>query len=149
MSTKFKGLTRTTSFEKSAFIILEYHFNVIRKKIKVYFKSPDIENLHVLRIAVRRLRYSMENFELVYRKKDFNKMIDHLKYLQDLIGEGRDLDVFEEKIKHLAEENELNIPEYLFKIIEEKKDSTAHNIKLDLMKLLNDKNLKLFFKTKL
>lgn len=113
--------------------------------MKAYFKSPDIDNLHTLRIAVRRLRYSMENFELCYKKKEFNKMIEYLKYLQDLIGEGRDLDVFEEKIKHLAEENELNIPDYLYKIIEEKKDSTTHNIKLELMKLLNDKNIKDFF----
>ena len=149
MANKIKGLTKAKSFEESAYIILRYRFNVIRKKVETYFNTPSVENLHNLRIAVRRLRYSMENFELCYKKKEFNKMIEYLKNLQDLLGEGRDLDVFEVKIKQLAQENEIEIPEFLYKIIEDRKVESTHNIKLELMKLLKDKEIKNFFVNKL
>jgi len=148
MANKIKGLTRAKSFEESAFIILKYRFNNIKKKVKDYFTTPSVENLHDLRIAVRRLRYSMENFELCYKKKEFNKILEYLKYLQDLIGEGRDLDVFEDKVKQLARENEIEIPEFLYQIIENRKVDITHNIKLELMKLLKDKEIKNFFGNK-
>jgi CHAD domain-containing protein len=148
MANKIKGLTKAKSFEESAYIILKYRFNNIRKRTKIYFESPTVENLHDLRIAVRRLRYSMENFELCYKKKEFNKMIEYLKYLQDLIGEGRDLDVFEDKIKQLARENEIDISDFLYQIIENRKVESTHNIKLELMKLLKDKEIKNFFENK-
>jgi CHAD domain-containing protein len=149
MANKIKGLTRAKSFEESAYIILKYRFNVIRKKVETYLNTPSVENLHNLRIAVRRLRYSMENFEMCYKKKEFNRMIEYLKHLQDLIGDGRDLDVFEVKIKQLTRENEIDIPEFLYKIIEDRKVESTHNIKLELMKLLKDKEIKNFFVNKL
>jgi CHAD domain-containing protein len=90
----------------------------------------------------------MENFELFYKKKEFNKMIEYLKHLQDLIGEGRDLDVFEDKIKQLARENEIEISDFLYQIIEDRKVESTHNIKVELMKLLKDKEIKNYFENK-
>ncbi|MCX6150182.1 MAG: CHAD domain-containing protein [Ignavibacteriales bacterium] len=149
MANKIKGLSKNKSFVESAFIILKFRFNVIRKKTKEYLNADTVENLHNLRIAIRRLRYSMENFEICYRKKDFTKMIEFMRYLQDLIGEGRDLDVLEEKIKHLSEENEIEVPEALYQSIEKRKVDSTHNIKLMLMKFLKDKEIKGFFTNKI
>ncbi|RJP73456.1 MAG: CHAD domain-containing protein [Ignavibacteriales bacterium] len=148
MPKKIKGLTNNISFRLSAEIILKFRYNEVRKKSRDYLHTDTIENLHDLRISFRRLRYSLENYEICFNKKEHKLTLDYLKFMQDLIGEGRDLDVLEEKIKQLSKENNLEIPASLFNKIVFQKEEIKHNIKLELMKFLNDKRIKSFFNTK-
>ncbi len=148
MPKKIKGLSVNISFQQSAEIILKYRFNSIRKKSREYLQSDTIENLHDLRIAIRRLRYTLENYEVCYNKKEHYQVVEYLRFLQDLIGEGRDLDVLEEKIKSLSKENNFEIPGSMYENIETQKEGVKHNIKLELMKFLKDKKVKSFFISK-
>ncbi len=149
MPKKIKGLSNNLTFRQSAETILKFRYNEVRKESGEYLHTDTIENLHDLRISFRRLRYSLENYELCFNRKEHKLTLDYLKFMQDLIGEGRDLDVLEEKIKLLLKENNLELPDSFFVNITSQKEEIKHKIKLQLMKFLNDKKIKCFFNTKL
>jgi len=148
MPKKIKGLSNSITFQQSAEIILKFRYNEIRNKSRIYLQTDSIENLHDLRISIRRLRYSLENYEICFNKKEHKSVLEYLKFMQDLIGEGRDLDVLEEKIRALYKENNFEIQDSLFSNILLKKEDVRHSIKLNLMKFLKDKKVKSFFITK-
>jgi CHAD domain-containing protein len=60
----------------------------------------EIEHLHDMRVATRRLRAAMEVFEACFPRKRFRKALKKVKALADALGERRDRDV---QIEFLAE----------------------------------------------
>jgi CHAD domain-containing protein len=55
--------------------------------------TNDIERLHDMRVATRRLRAAMEMFEACFPKKPFRGALAEVKQLADALGERRDPDV--------------------------------------------------------
>lgn len=53
----------------------------------------DIERLHDMRVASRRLRAAMEVFESCFPRKRFRVTLDEVKAIADALGERRDRDV--------------------------------------------------------
>ena len=53
----------------------------------------DIERLHDMRVASRRLRAAMEVFESCFPRKRFRATLDEVKTIADALGERRDRDV--------------------------------------------------------
>jgi CHAD domain-containing protein len=53
----------------------------------------DIERLHDMRVATRRLRAAMEVFESCFPRKPHRKALKRVKALADALGERRDRDV--------------------------------------------------------
>jgi CHAD domain-containing protein len=53
----------------------------------------EIEHLHDMRVATRRLRAAMEVFETCFPRKRFRKGLKKVKALADALGERRDHDV--------------------------------------------------------
>jgi CHAD domain-containing protein len=53
----------------------------------------DIERVHDMRVATRRLRAALEVFEPCFPKKRFNETLREVKALADALGERRDRDV--------------------------------------------------------
>ena len=74
-----------------------------------YFKDLSVENLHNVRIALRRVRYSMELFIVCYDKKIFLKFYNKVQLLQDLSGNVRDVDISLENINYLVADNHIKI----------------------------------------
>lgn len=59
-----------------------------------YISDPGrIAELHNMRIAAKRLRYTMEIFAPCFPGKDFSKIYDQVKSIQEQIGEIHDADV--------------------------------------------------------
>jgi CHAD domain-containing protein len=59
-----------------------------------YISDPaKVEELHNMRIAAKRLRYTMEIFQPCFSGKDFSKLYDQVKSIQEQIGEIHDRDV--------------------------------------------------------
>ena len=52
-----------------------------------------IDELHNMRIAAKRLRYTLEIFAPCFPGKDFSKVYDQVKSIQEQIGEIHDADV--------------------------------------------------------
>jgi len=60
----------------------------------------EIDRLHDMRVATRRLRAALEVFEACFPRKPFGKALKKVKALADALGERRDRDV---EIEFLAE----------------------------------------------
>ncbi len=59
-----------------------------------YIDDPaNVAELHNMRIAAKRLRYTMEIFQPCFSGKDFAKVYDQVKSVQEQIGEIHDRDV--------------------------------------------------------
>ena len=55
--------------------------------------TQDIERLHDMRVATRRLRAALEVFEPCFPRKRFKAVLGEVKELADALGERRDRDV--------------------------------------------------------
>jgi CHAD domain-containing protein len=62
--------------------------------------TKEIDRLHDMRVATRRLRAALEVFEACFPRKRFRKALEGVKSLADALGERRDRDV---EIEFLAE----------------------------------------------
>lgn len=63
----------------------------------------DVEPVHDMRVATRRLRAALEIFEPCFPHKRWRKALKRVKALADALGERRDLDVEIELLEGLAE----------------------------------------------
>jgi CHAD domain-containing protein len=64
--------------------------------------SGEIDRLHDMRVATRRLRAAMEVFEPCFPRKRFRKALKEVKSLADALGERRDRDVEIEFLERFA-----------------------------------------------
>lgn len=83
---------------------------VVKVRAKEVFKRADgvldldqIEHVHDMRVATRRLRAALEIFEPCFPPKRHRKALKRVKALADALGERRDLDVELELLEELAE----------------------------------------------
>ncbi len=151
---KFHGKYRSTDVEKdmkfckAGKLVLKEKLKSLFQLIEKYLEDDNVRNLHKMRIAVRRFRYGLEIFAPCYKPKFFNYVYYKVKFLQDLVGEGRDLDVLKEKIDKVAEENEIEIPGKFYEQIKNEKLKVTETIKEELLKFKDDKYGNKFLKTK-
>lgn len=132
---KLKKLNSNDTFSKGAKIVLQHRLNIILKKIKLYLKNPSIENLHQVRISIRRIRYSLEVFINCFDNKIYTQFYDLVTELQDFTGKGRDLDIIKNYIneKFVSTKNISQIN----KNIDGDKNQLEENIKLELLKFIH------------
>src|SRR3954451_1545794 len=65
--------------------------------------TDDIERLHDMRVATRRLRAAMEIFAPCFPKTEYRRELKEVKALADALGERRDPDVAIEELGQIAE----------------------------------------------
>jgi CHAD domain-containing protein len=139
-------LKNSKQFKKSSDLILNNRIESLLSLTDKYFKDMSVENLHDVRIALRRIRYSMESFIVCYDKKIFLKFYNNVQLLQDLSGNVRDVDISLENINTLVTDNLIKIdPEIITKGYE-KKTILEEKFKLELMKFTFSKVLKDYLK---
>jgi CHAD domain-containing protein len=63
--------------------------------------GEDIEELHAMRVASRRLRAAMDAFESAFPRKSFRPYLQRVKEVTDVLGDARDLDVAVERLLKL------------------------------------------------
>ena len=85
--------------KKSQRPVLPYAKKIISKRLKIVLqngsilstRNPDDQSLHALRIDCKNLRYLMEFFISLFPAETIKEVVNHLKNLQDLLGEYNDL----------------------------------------------------------
>lgn len=143
---EIEKLKSTKQYKKNASVIMKNRIENLLNYTQYYFKNPDVENLHDVRIALRRVRYSMELFIVCYDKKIFIKFYNKVQLLQDLSGNVRDVDIAIENLNALMNENEIKIdPEIINKAFD-KKNLLEEKFKFELMRFTLSKSLKDFLK---
>jgi len=63
-------------------------------------KNEDIEAIHKMRVASRRLRATLDAFEPCCRPRQFKNTYRHVKEMADILGTARDTDVMLEGLHH-------------------------------------------------
>lgn len=139
-------LKNTKQFKKSANLILQDRIESLLTFTKKYFNDLSVENLHDVRIALRRVRYSMELFIVCFDKKIFIKFYNKVQLLQDLSGNVRDVDISIENINSLVNDNNIKIDNAIILKAKEKKILLEEKFRLELMKFTLSKVLKDFLK---
>lgn len=71
-------------------------------------KQDDIEAVHKMRVASRRLRATLDAFESACKPKPFKKVYRHITQVADILGKARDTDVMiqnlQQQLEHLPSE---------------------------------------------
>ena len=143
---EIEELKNEKSFCEAGRIILKSRIDYLLTSIDNYFKERTVENLHDVRIALRRVRYNMELFISCYERKLFLRFYKKIENLQDLSGLARDLDVFKGNIKSLVEVENVKVNRSVLKKVDEKRVNLEDNLEIELMKFLHSKSLKDFYK---
>lgn len=143
---EIEKLKNTKQLKKSADIILSERIRSLLTIVSKYFENPNVKNLHGVRIALRRVRYSMELFIVCYDKKLFLKFYNKVQTLQDLSGLVRDVDISIDNINSLTSENQIKIEQEILQKASERKYLLEEKFKLELMKFTLSKSFKDFFR---
>ncbi len=143
---EIEKLKDSKTFKKSANIIMTNRIESLLTCINIYFQDRSVESLHDVRIALRRVRYSMELFIVCYDKKIFTKFYNNVQLLQDLSGNVRDVDISLENYSSLVNEDKIKLNEEIILKANQKKIALEENFKLELMKFTLSKVLKDFLK---
>lgn len=145
-SWEIESLKSTRSLVKTAKTILTERIYNLVDKIDIYFSDPTAENLHAVRIALRRVRYSMELFIICFDRKLFFRFYNRIQKLQDLSGFVRDLDVLLMNMDSLKKEEKVSVSDSIYKKVHENKFDLEENFRLELMKFMHSKVYKDFSK---
>jgi CHAD domain-containing protein len=139
-------LSAKEDLTSSAKVILCQRLDSLLASINSYFSEINEENLHQVRISLRRVRYSMELFIKCFNRKKYLSFYKIVSSLQDLSGSVRDLDVLKQNLKYFWSDNKPVNKNINFSRVDENKNLLQSNLKLELMKFIHSKELKEFKK---
>ncbi|MCB9079153.1 MAG: CHAD domain-containing protein [Anaerolineaceae bacterium] len=97
------GLEPTDNMAEAGRKVLTFHFDYLLKHETGTRLGEDIEELHDMRVATRRMRAAFQVFGDSYTKKSAKPLLQGLKKTGRALGPVRDLDVFIEKLHHYQE----------------------------------------------
>src|SRR2546423_1014066 len=87
------GLRYEAPFGSVAARVVSVRADELLDHSEAVLDTSDIERLHDMRVASRRLRAAMEIFEPCFPRKRFRKVLKDVKEIADALGERRDRDV--------------------------------------------------------
>jgi CHAD domain-containing protein len=80
-------------FARAAARVIEVRAEELFEHSRGVLDTGDIERVHDMRVATRRLRAALEVFEDCFPAKGWRRALKRVKELADLLGERRDRDV--------------------------------------------------------
>jgi CHAD domain-containing protein len=86
-------LEHAGSFSEAAAMAVEVRAEEVFEHAAGVLDTNDIERVHAMRVATRRLRAVMEIFAPAFPKKQHRALLKEVKALADALGERRDRDV--------------------------------------------------------
>ncbi|GAC1329823.1 MAG: hypothetical protein NVS2B16_16130 [Chloroflexota bacterium] len=126
---KVKGLDAGDSIREAAVKILWVRFNDMWALWAPVSKGTDVEALHDMRVASRRLRTVMQTFRPCFPKSSFRRHYTCIQQIADLLGEVRDRDVLIEELNNdeerLVPEQRLEVRQLITELSDEREASRA------------------------
>ena len=101
---RIPGLELQTRFGDAAASAVEVRAAEVFLHADGVLDTSDIERVHDMRVATRRLRAVMEVFAACFPAKEHAKLLEEVKRLADALGERRDPDVAIEELEEIARE---------------------------------------------
>ena len=96
------GLEPSTRFADAAAQAVEVRGAEVFAHSEGVLDRSDIERVHDMRVATRRLRAALEVFAACFEKKEHRRVLREVKALADALGERRDPDVAIEELGKIA-----------------------------------------------
>jgi len=96
------GLQADTRFGDAAAAAVEIRAGEVFAHSGGVLDVEDIERVHDMRVATRRLRAALEVFATCYPKREHRRVLKEVKALADALGERRDPDVAIEELTKVA-----------------------------------------------
>jgi CHAD domain-containing protein len=87
------GLKETDSYAAVAARVVAVRADELAASAENVLDTEDIERVHDMRVATRRLRAALEVFEPCFAHKRYKSTLGEVKALADALGERRDRDV--------------------------------------------------------
>ena len=143
---EIEKLRKSHSVATAGKIIVGARLTHLFQTIEKYFNEMNAENLHDIRISLRRVRYNMELFISCFNRKQFMNIYTTIQNLQDLSGLVRDLDVFKENINLLIKDEKVKVNKAILVKTEERRNALEDRLKLSLMKFMHSKAVKNFYR---
>src|SRR5215468_11625744 len=88
-----QDLTAEDPYAAAAAKIVEVRAGELIEHAEGVLDTGDIERVHDMRVATRRLRATLEVFEPCFPDKPYRQALSEVKRLADTLGERRDRDV--------------------------------------------------------
>jgi CHAD domain-containing protein len=108
MAKRIKGLDPDMPAGEAAALILETKAAKMFELEDAAASGTDMDAVHDMRVASRRLRASMQIFEPLYRRKSFRRWYDMGRGVTKSLGKVRDADVFIDAFGRLTRKRGLN-----------------------------------------
>ncbi|HEX5911084.1 MAG TPA: CHAD domain-containing protein [Thermoleophilaceae bacterium] len=99
-----RGLSPDTRFRDAAAVAVSVRAEEVFSFADAALDLTDIEGVHDMRVATRRLRAALEVFATCFPRKQHAAALAEVKDLADRLGERRDPDVAIEELEALAAE---------------------------------------------
>jgi CHAD domain-containing protein len=96
------GLNPGTRFGDAAAAAVEVRSREVFAQVGRVLDTSDIEGVHDMRVATRRLRAALEVFAACFPKKEHRDLLHEVKALADALGERRDPDVAIAALENVA-----------------------------------------------
>ncbi|MEA2478601.1 MAG: exopolyphosphatase / guanosine-5-triphosphate,3-diphosphate pyrophosphatase [Thermoleophilaceae bacterium] len=96
------GIAPDATFREAAASAVETRAEEVFSFRDRVLDTSDIEGVHDMRVATRRLRAVMEIFAVCFPKKQHRRLLDEVKLLADTLGERRDPDVMIDGLEKVA-----------------------------------------------
>ena len=90
---EIEGLAKAESFREAARMAVRVRADEVFEHSDGVLDMTEIEGVHDMRVATRRLRAVMEIFAEAFPKKEHRRLLKEVKALADALGERRDRDV--------------------------------------------------------
>jgi CHAD domain-containing protein len=132
------GIKINNSYFTEGKRVLRQRLSMILDNINKYLTTHDIEDLHQLRISIRRFRYPFEIFINFFPKKLFMDFYNKINQLQDLTGYGRDADVMMIKLNKYMGDKKKTLPYELFEDLKTLRDDYYFKVDGEVKKFLDD-----------
>ena len=101
---RIPGLEPDTRFGDAAALAIEVRAAEVFAHAEGVLDIGDIEHVHDMRVATRRLRAALEVFAACFPSKEHQELLKEVKRLADALGERRDPDVAIEELGAISEE---------------------------------------------
>lgn len=96
------GLVEAPSFREAAAATVEVRAGEVFEHLPRALDTSDIEGVHDMRVATRRLRAALEIFSVCFPRKPHRAVLRDVKALADTLGERRDPDVAIEELERIG-----------------------------------------------
>jgi CHAD domain-containing protein len=87
------GFADAATFGDAAAAAVEVRATEVFDHADGVLDTDEIEGVHAMRVATRRLRAALEIFEACFPRKEHKRLLKEVKALADALGERRDRDV--------------------------------------------------------